>query len=519
MKNYLRLTIKAKNYPGISNSILKIIYNLKLELDSVEVIPGEIRVKIESIDKETQEILMNDIFKIKGVMDVWETPLLESEFNKRKFSAVINSVDDGIIVLDKSYIVKTFNEAVLSIFGVDASFITDKNISSLTNLCPQLIEALNSRGTFSNITFAIKNNGIEKEYIAFSKDFIDDNGIVMGTAITIKSSDKTIELANLINLEREGAFKEIIGNSPAIKSIKNLISIVAKNDSTILLRGDSGTGKELFARALQSQSNRRNSPFLTINCAAIPDSLMESELFGYAKGSFTGALSSGKTGLFEESDGGTLFLDEVGELSLHIQAKLLRVLQEGKIRKIGSNIEKSIDVRIIAATNKNIEKMVEEKLFREDLYYRLNVIPIHIPPLKDRRSDIPDLVSVFINKFNKKLNMNVKSVEPAVLEKLMNYSWKGNVRELENVIERSMNLCSGKILKLENLMIDSHQSDISPVIFNTSKSIKLKDSIEIYEKIIIKRALLEEKSYRKTAKLLGISHTALINKVKKYEIT
>ncbi|MGB3366487.1 MAG: sigma 54-interacting transcriptional regulator, partial [Acidaminobacteraceae bacterium] len=290
------------------------------------------------------------------------------------------------------------------------------------------------------------------------------------------------------------------------------------NNSTILLRGESGTGKELFARAIQNLSTRRMAKFFTLNCAAIPDTLVESELFGYEKGSFTGASDKGKVGLFEEASGGTIFLDEIGELSLKMQSKLLRVLQEGKIRRIGSNTEINVDVRIIAATNRNLEKMIDEKAFREDLFYRLNVIPVFIPPLNERRVDIPDLVAVFICKYNMKLKMDVKGVESEVLEHLIYNDWKGNVRQLENVIERSMNLTSGKIIRCENLMLDIPREANRSMLLTNDENLKLKEIVEICEKAAIEKVLRSQKSYRKTAKLLGVSHTTLINKVKKYSL-
>ncbi|MEG2247177.1 MAG: sigma 54-interacting transcriptional regulator, partial [Peptostreptococcaceae bacterium] len=210
---------------------------------------------------------------------------------------------------------------------------------------------------------------------------------------------------------------------------------IAKSNSTVLLRGDSGTGKELFANAIHDLSDRKGKSFVAINCAALPDSLLESELFGYEKGSFTGAMQSGKEGLFKEANDGTIFLDEIGELSMLLQAKLLRVLQEGKIRKIGSSKEEEVDVRVIAATHKNLEKMIKDGSFREDLYYRLNVIPMKIPNLKERLEDIPILVQFFVTKLNKKLKKDIKGFKKEFIDMLMNYDWPGNVRELQNVIK------------------------------------------------------------------------------------
>ncbi|GLC31324.1 sigma 54-interacting transcriptional regulator [Clostridium omnivorum] len=327
---------------------------------------------------------------------------------------------------------------------------------------------------------------------------------------------------SLVSNNEEEAFKDIIGSSIQIENVKKMTTIVAKNNSTVLLRGDSGTGKELFARAIHNLSERKNKRFVTINCAAIPENLLESELFGYEKGSFTGAMQSGREGLFKEADAGTLFLDEIGELPMYLQAKLLRVIQEGSIRKIGSNKEEYIDVRIISATNKKLEEMIENKAFREDLYYRLNVIPMYIPKLSERLEDIPSLVQFFIAKFNKKLKKNVKGVELEFINALMQYYWPGNVRELQNVIERAMNLCEGDILTKRELIIEfGNKNNVNidvPISNKVNEQLPLKELMEQCEKEIIRRTLSSNKSCRKTAKLLGVSHTTIINKVKKYDI-
>ncbi|MDO7203842.1 sigma 54-interacting transcriptional regulator [Paraclostridium bifermentans] len=287
---------------------------------------------------------------------------------------------------------------------------------------------------------------------------------------------------------------------------------MAKSNSTVLLRGDSGTGKELFANAIHKLSDRKDERFVAINCAALPDSLLESELFGYEKGSFTGAMQSGKQGLFKEANKGTIFLDEIGELSMILQAKLLRVLQEGKIRKIGSSKEEAVDVRVIAATHKNLEKMIKEGTFREDLYYRLNVIPIKIPNLKERLDDIPILVQFFINKLNKKLNKDIRGFKKEFIDELMSYDWPGNVRELQNLIERAMNLCNGDILTTQHIVIDSiyKDEDITDSFIEEDEEVEfnsLKEEMERYEKEIIMKVYDSNRSYRSSAKnTRNISH-------------
>ena len=246
-----------------------------------------------------------------------------------------------------------------------------------------------------------------------------------------------------------GRFR-LVGDSPAIRQIYAIIEKVANTPSTALITGESGTGKELIARALHENSSRHAGPFIKINCAAIPKTLMESELFGYEKGAFTGAVGA-KPGRFELAHGGTLFLDEIGEIPVEMQVKLLRVLQESEFERVGGIKTIKVDVRLVTATNRDLAAELSTGGFREDLYYRLNVVPIHLPPLRERREDIPLLVSHFITKFNDRLRKEITHIEPEAVERLVSYNWQGNIRELENVIERTMLFCEGAVIRLANL--------------------------------------------------------------------
>jgi two-component system response regulator PilR (NtrC family) len=243
-------------------------------------------------------------------------------------------------------------------------------------------------------------------------------------------------------LRRLTGLDNIIGQSPKMKAIFDLIQTVAPQNSRVLITGESGTGKELVARAIHENSSRSQAPFITINCGAFPETLLESELFGYMKGAFTGA-NENRQGLFKASHGGTLFMDEIGNMNLAMQVKLYRVLQEGKVRPLGSNEEIDVDVRVIAATNRNLEKAIASGEFREDLFYRLSVIPLHVPPLRERREDIPLLARHFLERFRKSMEKNVEAISPQAMRRLESYDWPGNVRELENTIERAVALESG----------------------------------------------------------------------------
>jgi formate hydrogenlyase transcriptional activator len=245
---------------------------------------------------------------------------------------------------------------------------------------------------------------------------------------------------------RERGFEQIIGNSPALEAMLEEVERVAPTDSTVLLQGETGTGKELIARAIHSISSRFGRPFVRINCAAIPMDLLESELFGHEKGAFTGAIAQ-KIGRFEMADKGTLFLDEVGDIPLALQPKLLRVLQEQEFERLGSTRTHQVDVRLVAATNRDLVELVSEKAFRSDLYYRLNVFPIFVPPLRDRREDIPALVKHFVEKYSERMNRNIEEIPVEIMDALTNFSWPGNIRELQNFVERSVILTSGTVLQ------------------------------------------------------------------------
>lgn len=316
--------------------------------------------------------------------------------------------------------------------------------------------------------------------------------------------------------------ERIIGPSEAIQNIKRVIRKVANSRSTVCLNGESGTGKELFARALHQLSDRRNRNFVPINCAAIPDTLLESELFGYMEGSFTGAKKGGKQGKFEFADQGTLFFDEIADLQLHLQAKLLRVLQEGAVEKIGGYSSVLTNVRVVTATNKELHERVEKGLFREDLFYRLNVIPIYVPSLRDRPEDILPLARHFLEKVNAKLGAAVQAFDPEVERILVEYPWPGNIRELEHVVEYAINMTAGEVIVREELPSRFRRTGAHRVVHDPrSGAGKPVRSLEdVVREEIGKALFLHGRSRRgveRAARDLGISPATLYRKIKAYE--
>jgi len=342
------------------------------------------------------------------------------------------------------------------------------------------------------------------------------------------AEDNGSDSMNGSNPSAEDGLSDIIGSSPQIKELFSLLRKVAPSPTTILLLGESGTGKELFATAAHRLSKRSDGPFIAVNCTAIPEALFESELFGHEKGAFTGAVT-GRPGRCELADGGTLFLDEIGELPLAMQAKLLRSLQERKVQRVGGIRPISVDIRLIAATNADLQQMVSDRTFREDLYYRLNVVPIDLPPLRKRPSDIPELIQFFIERFAERLNRPVSSIAPDAEMTMVRYSWPGNIRQLENVIERMILLSEGTELQPEDLPDEIRSGAVDPEAgVDTLKDEplpggNLKDIVKLkakqVERAIILEALEEDQwNVTHAAKRLGISRKGLQMKMKDYDL-
>lgn len=373
-----------------------------------------------------------------------------------------------------------------------------------------IIIMMTAYSTIENSIKAIKSGA----YYFITKPIDNDQLLLL-----LHTADEKLKMFQKINSLEGHLKKDIIGQSSSIKEINNIILRIKDTNATVLITGESGTGKELIAQKIHRTSNRVDKPYISINCAAMPHELLESELFGYKKGSFTGAYKD-EIGIIRKADGGTLLLDEIGEMDLDLQSKLLRFLQEREVRKIGDAISHAVDVRIICITNKDLIKEVEAGKFREDLYYRINVINIVAPPLRERIEDLKELISYFIEKYNISFNKNISGITDEAYEMLSNYSYKGNIRELENIIQRAVLLST-----LDN--IDTSVLHISPTdIINTS-NISTKDYIEIYEgenmkqieKKVIEFALRKNNQNRKwTADSLGIAERTLRYKIKEYNL-
>ncbi|MCP3933613.1 MAG: sigma-54-dependent Fis family transcriptional regulator [Bacteroidetes bacterium] len=334
---------------------------------------------------------------------------------------------------------------------------------------------------------------------------------------TLKDENRHLK-TQLKSVQDYVGFVDIVGNSQSMEEIIKLAEKVAPYDTTILITGESGVGKELIARGIHASSPRGNRSFFAINCGSIPLELLESELFGYMKGAFTGA-DRDKKGMFEEANGSTLFLDEIGELPVVMQVKLLRVLQENEIRPIGANVGKKIDVRILAATARDLEKEVQEKSFRQDLFYRLNVMPLKLPPLRERVVDIPLLCTHFINKYNRRFSTHIQRVSKAAMTRLIHYDWPGNIRELENVIQRGVVLTENNTIDEAHLPASIGEKKKTFIDSTFDNIFSIKHAQKILEEKMIRKALNETAGNKsKAAQLLEMSYPSLLNKIKEYSI-
>lgn len=391
-------------------------------------------------------------------------------------------------------------------------------IQKMKRIQPDIIPiVITGFGTITSAVQAMKAGAFH--YLTKPFD-LDDVASIISTALEHRELKEEVRILR-DQLQKEYRFENIVGKSDEIIAVFDLVEKVAGTDSTILLLGESGTGKELVARALHYNSKRKDKPLVTVNCAAIPEELLESELFGHVKGAYTGAIAT-VPGRFDAADRGSIFLDEIGDMSFKLQVKLLRVLQEQSFEPVGSSKCHSVDVRIIAATNQDLDRAVKEKRFREDLYYRLNVIPIRIPPLRERTSDIPLLVNHFVDKYNKANNCKITGIDKQALQILMEYRWPGNVRELENAIERTA------VLKREGLIgisdLPEKISGIKEMSAGPKKSkievpeagISLRKSVAEYETELILMALQKTNwNKNKAARLLKLNRTTLVEKIRK----
>ena len=453
--------------------------------------------------------------------------MFEQELNQY-WKTVVDTIQDGIMIVDSGGTIVSANKALEKISGYTRNEMIGKPCSILN--CDICEIAFEGSGDHWCVLFKTGKLDMRKciftrkdgSYIHVLKNaslLHDTSGKVMGAVETVTDITEIVEKDNQIaafrrELRSENGFHGLLGTSASMKQVFDLITNAARSDAPVIIFGESGTGKELVASAIHKMSGRKRKPYVKVNCAALTESLLESELFGHVKGAFTGAVR-GREGRFEAARGGDIFLDEIGDLPLNIQVKLLRVLEEKVIERVGDNRSIEVDVRIITATNRNLRKLVDKGDFRKDLFYRINVIPITVPPLRERVGDIPLLAESIFRRIQLKSNKNIQGIANEAMEQLMTYAWPGNVRELKSAIEYAFVTCQESMIQPYHFPPDIHQSPkymkINRKTFINREEIKKKQLIEALEQT--------GGNQSRAAEILGVTRVTVWNRMKRYRIT
>lgn len=500
---------------GLVQDISQILTVYNINILSMEVQLNSLYLEIEQLSNGEVDLVLDKIKNVSDIVDVQKINYMPRQQLVQQLRAVLTAASDGIIAVDQEQRITQYNPVAEKIVRLPYDQVIGHQFSEVFPTDLPLLDTLQYGTTYDNREIILKRTN--SHYLTSGRPIRDSDGKINGAVALLKDIGEVRKLVDSFSGYKQHAFHDILYRSEGIQKIVDTIKAISPGTSTVFIRGETGTGKELVARAIHATSPQGQKMFVPINCAAIPEALLESELFGYRKGAFTGADKNGKPGLFEFAEGGTLFLDEVSELPMALQAKLLRVLQERKVRRIGSSEETPINVRIIAATNQNIKEMIASGRFRADLYYRLNVIPLFVPPLRDHREDIPLLVYNFFQRFSVRLHKTVSTISETAMTELTQYDWPGNIRELENVIERSVNLVTGAIILREHIIFDfDFKSNDSQLPDHISSYNTIAEAVGRLEYELLSHAMEKYHTSRSLGRALGISHTAVIKKMHKY---
>lgn len=501
---------------------------------------NSLKDEIIEIEEESTKIILALLDNDGNKVILLNQPFLNSEYIidekvLKSLDSILNSAYDGIYVMDGQGIVVYINSAWEKMTGLKREDVIGSKTDMMKKYFskPVFSEVVKKRDTVT----VMNETPTGRKLLTTGCPVFDENKEICWVVLNVRDITELVELkeqleiesrlsngyrGELAKLNRE-ALKDIVINSKKMNEIVDFCYDIAHSDTNILITGETGVGKEVIARLIHNLSNRNQAPFIKVNCGAIPENLLESEFFGYEKGSFTGASTKGKAGKFEIAQGGTIFLDEIGEMPLSLQVKLLQAIEDRKIYRIGATKPVDLNVKIISATNRNLVEEVKKGNFRSDLYYRLNILHIHIPPLRERREDIPNLINHFLSKFNKKYNKQIE-ITPEAMDLLIQCDWPGNVREVRNTIERivlstSKNQVSRysiyRYLEESNLQKVNNASDLLDIVFE--EGISLKKIVAKVEKLVLER-VIKDRSTREIADLLGIHQSTVVRKMKKYKL-
>lgn len=533
-----------KSSEAIGKNILEIIPNSRL-MNVIESGEAETLQKIQvgehnyAISNRTPILKDGQIIGAVGVFqDITEIERASKELRYVKklnedLDAIIQSSYDGLFITDGNGIILRYNKAFEQLTGINAHEYLGRSVHDIKKdgIMSELVslqviekrkpvtiiqESRNGKSTLTTGNPVFGENGKIKRIVINVRDITELKNLQLELQKVNSLNQHYENQIRSLRLRYNGSGKLVI-TSAVMNNLLDMVIRLAAVDSTILITGESGTGKELIAETIHNNSTRKDKPLIKVNCGAIPESLLESELFGYNAGAFTGAVKEGKPGYVELAAGGTLFLDEIGEVPLNLQVKLLRLLQNKEIIRVGGRSPSKVDVRIIAATNRNLLDMVQARVFREDLYYRLNVVPVCIPPLRERKEDIPALVAYFIQFYNQKYNIS-KSISQEVISALMEYNWPGNVRELENLIERLLVITPQNIITLKDIPSNIVSSPRGNSFVSVSGIMPLRDAIESVEKQLLEKVYAKNITTRQMAEELKVDASTIVRKASKYKI-
>ena len=505
----LRLDIISEDRVGMTQEILSVFGQEGWDLKAMEMEPHHTYVCAD-VPTEYRQDLQAQLMGVQGVTGVKYLDLLPSEHRRQHLDALLSRLPDPILDIDRNGMVLVANKAAaLALTGSDADI---ENVSLDTLLDVDLSRVL-SHEEFSTEIHTADGAYLFEATPVLSKKRLD------GAVIVLRSINRVGQQLSAVRSEVNEGVNSIIGESQAINSVRQQAVRFASLNLPVLIQGETGTGKELFAKALHFEGDRRSGPFLAINCATLSENLLESELFGYAPGAFSGAQKTGKPGLFELANKGTVFLDEVGEMSVYLQAKLLRFLEDYSFRRIGGNREIKVSIRIVCATHRNLQEMVEKKLFREDLYYRLNVLNLHIPSLRERLSDLRALVPHFLQRACEQTGRELVTIAPQAQEQITRVSWPGNVRQLQNTLFKAVALTESSVItSLDDYLLKEPTGNDAHAIDTPDNLESLDVAMANYERQLLTSMYSSYPSSRKLARRLQVSHANIARKLKKYNI-
>jgi TyrR family helix-turn-helix protein len=499
----MRIHVSFIDRVGITQEVLALLGARNLNLDAVEMVPPNVYIDAPTLSAQVLEELRDALFRVRGVEAVTVVDILPGQRRHLQLEALLAAMADPVLALDSNGRILLANPALIALYGHDPR---DESISQLLG-DGELLASLIEQG----FRLPLREVLVNGQTLLLDATPITDAGAL----VTLYPPNRMGERLAALHHDHAEGFDSLLGESPPIRTLKTRALRVAALDAPLLIQGETGTGKELVARGCHAISARHSAPFLALNCAALPENLAESELFGYAPGAFTGAQRGGKPGLMELANQGTVFLDEIGEMSPYLQAKLLRFLNDGSFRRVGGDREVKVDVRILSATHRNLEKMVAEGSFREDLFYRLNVLSLEVPPLRERGQDILMLARYFMQQACTQIQRPLCRLAPGTYPALLGNRWPGNVRQLQNVIFRAAAIC-------ESTLVDIGDLDIAGTAVARQGDTdidSLEQAVEGFEKALLEKLYVNYPSTRQLAVRLQTSHTAIAHRLRKYGIS